>query len=205
MPGEEQLEHFLEQARRSGLAQQVGKARQWLGGGAVDLEIELGRQAHGTQHAHRIFAVALLRVADQTHAPGHHVLEAAGVVTHREILDSVIQGVAGEVATDRVILDAAVDVVSHQHAVLDLAVAAAVIAVGAERGHLDDLAAEHHVRQAEAPADEPAVAEQLLDLFGRGVGGDVEIFGASIDQKVAHGASYQIGTKSGLTQAIQHA
>jgi hypothetical protein len=44
---------------------------------------------------------------------------------------------------------------------MHLAVAAAVVDVGAEGRDLDDLAAEHHVRQAEAAADQPAVAEQL--------------------------------------------
>jgi hypothetical protein len=31
----------------------------------LDREIELGREAHGAQHAHRIFAVARLGIADQ--------------------------------------------------------------------------------------------------------------------------------------------
>ena len=33
-----------------------------------------------------------------------------------------------------------------------------------ERRHLDHFGAELHVRQAEPPADNPAVAEQFLDL-----------------------------------------
>src|SRR3546814_10464172 len=61
--------------------------------------------------------------------------------------------------------------------------------LGAEGGDLDDLAAEHHVRQAETAADQAAVAEQVLDLFRRGAGGDVEVLGMAADHRVAHGAA----------------
>ncbi|KAG1253769.1 hypothetical protein G6F65_017320 [Rhizopus arrhizus] len=175
------------------------------GGALFDLETELGRQAHRAQHAYRVLAVALLGVADQFHQARLHVFKAAGVVTHREVLDGVIQGVAGEVAADGVVFDGAVHVVAHEHAVFHLAVAAAVIAVGTEGGHFDDLAAEYHVGQAEAAADQAAVAEQLLDLFGRGVGGHVEILGLAIDQQVTHRAADKVGAEAGIAQAIKHA
>ena len=90
-----------------------------------------------------------------------HVLEAADVVAHREILDGVIQRIGGEIAAYRVVLDAAVDVVAQQAAAfVQFAVAAAVVDVGAESRDLDDLAPEHDMGQAEAAADQPAVAEQ---------------------------------------------
>src|SRR5690606_30908216 len=90
-------------------------------------------------------------------------------------------------------------------AVVHLAVAAAVVDIGAEGRDLDDLAAEHDVREAEAAADQAAVAEQLLDLFGRGVGGDVEILGRQAGQQAAHGAADQAGAMAGLVQAVEHA
>jgi hypothetical protein len=130
VPGQEQLEHFLEQAGRGRVGQQPGQARDRLGGGRIDVKAQLGRQAHRAQHAHRVFLVTQLRIADQLHLARLHVVEAAGVVAYREVLDGVIKSVAGEVAADRVVLDGAVDVVTHQHAVFHLAVAAAVIAVG---------------------------------------------------------------------------
>ena len=206
MAGQEQLEHFLEQPRRRGLGQQRGQLGDRRGGRPIDGEAQLGRQAHRAQHAHRILAIALLGVADQLQPARLHVLEAAAVVPHREVLDGVVQRVGGEVAADRVVLDGAVDVVAQQAAVLvQLAVAAAVVAVGAEGGDLDDLAAEDHVRQPEAAADQAAVAELLLDLLGRGVGGHVEVLRVMADQQVAHGAADQIGRKTRITQAIKHA
>ncbi len=205
VPGQEQLEHFLEQARRRGFGQQAGKPRQRLGAGVVDLEAELGGQAHRAQHPHRIFLVALFRVADELHQARLDVFEAAGVVAHREILDGVIQGVAGEVTADRVVFDAAVDVVADQHAVFHLAVAAAIVDVGAEGGHFDDFATEHHMCQPEAAANQAAVAEQRLDLFRGGIGGHVEVLGIASDQQVAHGAPYKVASEPGITQPVQHA
>ena len=51
--------------------------------------------------------------------------------------------------------------------------------------------AEHDVREAEAAADQAAVAEQALDLLGRRVGGDVEILRMAAEQQIAHGAADQ--------------
>ncbi|MNV16331.1 hypothetical protein D3C71_1070870 [compost metagenome] len=203
--GQEQLEHLLEQARRGGFAEQAGQPRQRLGAGIVDLEAEFGGQAHRTQHAHRVFLVPLLGVADEFHQARLHVLEAAGVIAHREVLDRVVERVAGEVAADRIVFDGAVDVVADQHAVFHLAVTAAIVDVGAEGGHFDDLATKHDMGQAEPAADQAAVAEQRLDLLGRGIGGHVEVLGVAADQQVAHGASHQVAGEPGITQPVQHA
>ena len=88
---------------------------------------------------------------------------------------------------------------------MQLAVAAAVVDVGAERGNLDDLAAVHHVSQAEAAADQSAVAEQGLDLFRGRVGGDVEILWVAANQQVADRAPDQMRGKTALAQPVQHA
>jgi hypothetical protein len=64
----EQLEHLVEQARGRHVVEQIchlADRPPRLGSMA---RLDLGRQAHGTQHAHRVFAVAGLRVAD--HAQG---------------------------------------------------------------------------------------------------------------------------------------
>jgi len=205
VPGQEQLEDLLEQARRRGLGQQRRQRRDRRGGLGFDLEVQLGGQAHGAQHAHGIFAVALLGIADQFQAARHRVLEAADIVADGEVIDGVVQRVGGEVAAHRVVFHRAVDVVADQPAVVHLAVAAAVVDVGAEGGHLDDLAPEHHMRQPEAATDQPAVAELLAHLFGRGVGGDVEVLGMAADQQVTHCAADQIGLETGIPQAVEHA
>jgi hypothetical protein len=42
------------------------------------------------------------------------------------------------------------------------------------------------VRQAEPPADQAAIAEQLLNLVGVRVRDDVEVFGMPVEQQIAH-------------------
>ena len=75
----------------------------------------------------------------------------------------------------------------------------------AERGHLDDLAAEEHVREPEAPADEPAVAEGALDLLRQRAGRDVEVLRGNPEQQVAHAATDEESLVTGFAQAVQHA
>ena len=81
---------------------------------------------------------------------------------------------------------------------------AALLAESAERGHLDDFRPEHHMGQTESTTDQAAVAEQLLDLVGRRVGGDVEILRCTPEQQIAHGAADQIGGVTSLIQPVQH-
>ena len=52
-------------------------------------------------------------------------------------------------------------------------------------------------------ADEPAVAEGLLDLARRGVRGDVEVLGLAAEQQVAHTAPHKVGEISMLFQLVE--
>ena len=52
----------------------------------VDAESQLGREAHGTQHAHRVLAVTLDADRPSAAAGRLQVLHAADVIHHREIL-----------------------------------------------------------------------------------------------------------------------
>ena len=65
-------------------------------------------------------------------------------------------------------------------------------------------AAEHHVHQAEAPADEQRAAEQRLDLLGARVGGDVEVLGRDAEQQVAHRAADHVGGVARVAQHVAH-
>ena len=62
-----------------------------------------------------------------------------------------------------------------------------------ERGHLDDLRPELDVRQTKPPPDDPAVAEELLDLVRVRRGADVKILGAPADQEIADAAADEVG------------
>ena len=84
----------------------------------------------------------------------------------------------------------------------------AAVQVGAEGGDFDDLmlaaAAVDDVHDAKAPADDEGAAEQRLHLFGRGVGGNVEVLGAQADQQVAHRTADDIGLITGILERVHH-
>ena len=74
---------------------------------------ELRLEARGAQHAHRILAIARLRIADQPQRARGDVCRTAHVVPDREIGDVVVERVGGEVAAPDVLVDGAVDVVAQ--------------------------------------------------------------------------------------------
>ena len=66
-------------------------------------------------------------------------------------------------------------------------------------------AAEDHVHQTEAAADDESAAEVRLHLLGRGVGGHVPVLGPQPDQQVTHGATYDVGLVPGVLQRLHDA
>ena len=73
-----------------------------------------------------------------------------------------------------------------------------------EGGDLDGLVAELDVREPEAPADDPAVPEELLDLIRVRRRADVEVFRPPTQQQVADASANEIGGVVRLVQARQH-
>tara|TARA_B100002049_G_scaffold53868_1_gene38040 strand:- start:1082 stop:1330 length:249 start_codon:yes stop_codon:yes gene_type:complete len=60
------------------------------------------------------------------------------------------------------------------------------------------------MRDTKTPADQARLApEDLDDLLGFGVGGDIEILGRHAQQQVAHGAADQAGAIAGRVQAFE--
>ena len=205
VPGKEQLERLVEQSRRRDIGQQRRQLGDRCFGFRGKREIELGRETGRAQHAYRILAVALLRITDQSHRALLQVGNAPDVVAHAEIGDVVIERVDREVAADCIFLDAAVDVVADDAAVDHVAVAVADFADAAESRHFDDFAAEHDMCEAKTAADQPAVAEQRPGLFGRRIGGDVEILRVAAEEQVAYGAADEERLVPGFVQPVQDA
>lgn len=167
-----------------------------------DLEVELGGETYRPQHPHRVFQITLLRIADQADQAIADVVNAIGVVQQPLAGDVEVQGIDGEVAALGVVFQAAIDVVAQDAAafVAGRAAIAIVLAfrmMGAEGGDLDDLAAEVHVYQFEAAADDPRVAEFGADLLRRGAGGDIEVLGSDAEHLVAYAAPDHVGLVAG--------
>ena len=187
MPRGEQLEHFVEQARGRDVPDEIRKLADWPARVFVDGKIELGREAHGAQHAHRVFAVARGRMADHAQRFSFDVGHSVVIVDHGFRHRVVIQRVDREIAPRGVFLLRAEDVVAQDAPLLVGLCALAVVA--AESGDLDGFRTHSHVHDLETPADEARAPETPSHLLGRGIGGDVEILGGDADQEVAHGAA----------------
>ena len=182
---------------------QFGHRRDRRTGFRFDLELELGGEAHHAQHAHRVFAVALFRHANDAQDAVADVGDAAVVVQHGLVGRVVIHGVDGEVAAHGVFVLRPEAVVAQHAAVFILR---RVVGAGpAEGRHFQQFLAKHHVHDLEAAADDERAPEQALDLLGRCVGGDIEVFRFHAQQQVAHGAAHHKRFKAGFLQGLGHA
>ncbi len=206
--GQEQLEGLLEQTRGRNILQQ---RRQLLDGGSgarADGHVQLGGKAHGAQHPHRVFAVAGLGIANKLQLALRQIFQPALEIVQGEILDAVVEGVDGEVAALGILFDGAVDVVTQQHAFIRLGrhmfAGIDLMVVTPEGGHFDHVTTKDDVGQAEATANQAAVAEQCLDLLRRRIGGDVEILWRLPEQQIPDAAADQVGVIASLVQAIEH-
>ena len=162
-----------------------------------------------------ILAQAHFGIANRAHDAGVEILEAADVVDDRERRDVVDERVDREVAAERILFGRAEGIVvmdqmlafgrariRSRDAVLHDLFAGRHLP--AERRDLDHLGAELDVRQPEAPADDPAVAEELLDLIGVRRRPDVEILGAPAEQQIADAAADEIGDVIELAQPVEN-
>jgi hypothetical protein len=61
-----------------------------------------------------------------------------------------------------------------------------------------------HVRETKPAPDQPAVPKCRPYLFGRGIGGDVEVLGFPPKQEIAYAAANQIRLIAGFFQAIKN-
>ena len=122
------------------------------------------------------------------------------VVEHGLVGRVVVHGVDGEVAALGVFVLGAEVIVAQDPAMLVLGRVDGGVA--AEGGHFQQVLAEHHVHDLEAAADDEGAPEQLFHLFGRGVGGDVEVFRLHAQQQVAHRAADHEGLEAGFLQGL---
>ena len=76
--------------------------------------------------------------------------------------------------------------------------------LAAEGGDLDGLGAEPDVREPEAPADDPAVPEQPLDLVRMRGRADVEVLRPAAEQQVADAAADEVGDVVVLVEPVEN-
>ena len=190
MPGKEELQHLVEHPRRRDVVDQLRHLADRGARLGLDLEVELRREPDRAQHPDRILAEAHQRIADDAHAALAEIGHAAVPVEDRLGGRVVVQGVHREVAARGVLLARAVDVVAQNAPRFLVHLAGRR---GAEGGHLDHLVLEHRVHELEATADETGPAHVLVDILGKGVGGDVEVLRLHAEHQVAHRAPDDVG------------
>ena len=145
-------------------------------------------------------------LADGAQRPRLDVVEAAGVVEDRVFDGIVVERVDGEVPAEGVLVQGAVDVVAQQHAVrgevIGVGLVVVVLVAAPERRHLDELAPETDVGDAETASDQAGPGEDRLDLLRGGVGRDVEVLGSASEQEIAHASPHQVSLVPGAAQAV---
>jgi len=73
-----------------------------------------------------------------------------------------------------------------------------------ESGHFHNMGApEKDLHQAEAAADDAAVAEEFANFPGAGVGDDIEILGLFPQEEVPDAASHQVGFVAGMIETVK--
>ena len=225
----QQLEHFIKHAALRHIVQQGQALLQRRSGVSLQLEAQprqLGRDAHGAHEPHRIFAVALRRIPDHAENALLRIGHALVVVHHDLAFGVVIHGIDGEVAPRSVFFLPAPHVVAQHaprcihrmlHACQRMSTGFFVAAdllgrggieIGAEGGDLDYLVlaatAKYHVHDAKAPPDDEGAPKQTLDLFRRGIGGHIKVFGFEARQQITHGSTHDIGLEPGFFESAHH-
>jgi hypothetical protein len=166
-------------------------------------QAQFGRQPHRAQHAHRVFAIAGIGIADQPQLPCLDVFQAAQIIPDLLGDRIVVQRIDREIPARGIVGLIAEDVVGENAAVL-VGVGFAGILRRAERRDFNGLRARQHVHQPEAAADDEGAAKQRLDLLRRGVGGDIEVLGLEAQQQIAHGPADDKGVKALALQPLDH-
>ena len=199
MAGEEQLAHFLEQARRRNVPQQMRHFRDECGRLVIRFHAELRHEPCRPQQPHRVFAVTDLRIPDQSQPPLGQVAIPPHVITDVPADRIQEQGVDGEIAAQRILLDGTENVVP-QNAAVERLVVVSRLRAAPERRDLYQGARFANMCETESPADEAAAWKNALDLLRGRIRGDVEVLGRLAEQQVADASADDVALETGLLE-----
>ena len=166
-------------------------------------------QLHGktdrTQHADRIFAVALFGIPDQPHQAGAVIFHAADKIDDGKIIDVVVKRIDRKITPKRIFFNRAVDIVPENAPILEDPIALRLLGLqGAKSGNLDDFLTKVHMGQPKAATDQTTVAEHRTHLLGMRIRDNVKILGLPTQKQIANATAYQISLKTGFFESVQH-
>jgi len=200
--GPQEPQDLLQHARRRRTLEVVGVLAHRVPGLVLDPEAEPGGELDRPQDPHRILGEANARVADRPQQAGLEIGQAVDVVVDHALGRIVEESVDREVAPTCVLGRGTEDIVLADQEIVR--VAPSRLGLGPEGRGLDQPVAVHDVHQPEAPADDPAVAKQPLDLAWMGLGSDVEVLGLAAEEQIADAAADEIGLVATALQTRQH-
>ena len=81
-----------------------------------NIKIQFGSKANSTQHAHRIFTIAFVGVANHANRSALNISRAISKIMYRKAINIVIHSIDGEVTALGVLINSAIDIVTCEHA-----------------------------------------------------------------------------------------
>jgi len=173
-----------------------------LDGLRVDREACPRGMTDNADHPDRVLLEPLVRVADGSDDSPPEIFHSPHTVDDRKIRDVVKKTVNRDVAAQGIFLRGAEALCPDDLPVFVLGLLK--LGLTAEGGNLDNLSPfEKDVDQTESSADHPAVSEEVPDLLGMGVGGNVEVLWSLSQEEITDTPSHQIGQKAVPAEAIE--
>ena len=82
-----------------------------LGCARVYLEPEFSLESNGSEHSHRVFSIAAIRLTDQANLAIAKIFKTVDLVEDGVLLRVVIERINGEIAALSILMEAAIDIV----------------------------------------------------------------------------------------------
>ncbi|CAK9072616.1 Uncharacterized oxidoreductase SSP0419 [Durusdinium trenchii] len=167
----------------------------------IEMKVEHSRESHGPEHPQFVFAHPRTWVAD---GADNALFEI--VLTADEVVDRVGKWIE-EHPVDREIASLGI-LLRRTKGDMRWPPSIAVVSLPAERCDLDVLqrlgGSDENHPEAFTHSDCAALAEDLPDLVGAGIGGDVEVVRDPVHQQIAHAATGKVRGVPGGDESLDH-
>jgi hypothetical protein len=189
----EDLHEFLGEPRGAGLGEEDGVPPDRPPRHEGNAETRRGGVFDRPDHTDRILFENGGEGYDGLDLPRRDVLEAADIVDEDAFKRIIIKGVEGKIAS--------LGVLVHRPELI----AYRAVGDGSEGGYLEDLGSGVDMDKAETAAYHAGIAEDAFYPRRRGIGHDVEVLGALVEEEVPYGPSDYVGFVSVFPKTLDNA
>ena len=186
MSAHQQFQHFIKETCGRDIVHQGCKCGDRCTCCLVYGKPQFGSEPDDTKHTHRIFPVPLFRITDHSQCFVAKIPDSTVIIKQYLIGGIIVHGIDRKVASGRIFRLGSEIIVAEQSAgfILD----GGFVGSSPKRRDFNQILAEHDVNDLKPAANQKGALEKTFDLFGCGVGCDIEIFGLQAKQKVTDGA-----------------